>query len=73
MSEPYMPVPEPESQSNWDPEPARCSVEGCRVILQNPHPANRLDGEWEGWCPAHGTVICLYPSQVSEMEDEEES
>ena len=71
MSESFMPVPDPEPSSNWDPEPARCSVEGCRTILQNLHSASRGDAEWEGWCPIHGTVVALYPSQESEMPDED--
>lgn len=73
MSEPYLPVPGPELSSNWDPAPARCSVEDCNVILQNPHPASRGDNDWEGWCPDHGTVPCLYPSQDSEMDDDREA
>ena len=72
MSEPYLPVPGPEPDSNWDPTPARCSTEGCRVILQNPHSASRNDGQWEGYCPKHGTVEAFYPSQASEIDEEEE-
>lgn len=60
MSEPYLPVPDPEPDSNWDPMPARCPV--CDVILQNPHPASRKDGKYEGWCPQHGTVQAAYRS-----------
>lgn len=71
MSEPFLPVPDPEPDSNWDPTPARCGE--CNVILQNPHPASRGDGHWEGWCPYHGTVPAFYPSQVSEIDEEEDS
>ena len=75
MAEPYVPVPDPEPQSNWDPTPARCSIEGCRDILQNPHPASRGDGHWEGFCQFHGVVPASYPasypSQESEIDEEE--
>ena len=71
MSEPYMPEPAPEPDPYWDPTPARCSEEECNQILQNPHPASRGDGHWEGWCQFHGVVPAFYPSQDSEMDEEE--
>lgn len=50
MSEPLLPVPPPEPDSNWDPEPARCE---CGEII-----AVRPDGK--GWCQFHGMVTPVY-------------
>ena len=49
MTEPYVPVPDPEPNSNWDPHPERCSENDCLVILQS-------RGGGYGWCPEHGVV-----------------
>jgi hypothetical protein len=40
MSEAYVPVPDPEPDSNWDPHPARCPE--CSTII-DAHPASRKD------------------------------
>jgi hypothetical protein len=74
MSEPYLPVPPPEGQSYWDPEPPRCSIEGCREIVDVRHAEG---GAWEhemGYCQFHGLVPTEYggDSQVPENEREEE-
>ena len=71
MSEPFLPVPPPERGSYWNPAPARCPE--CRAIVQNPHSASRKNARWEGWCPTHGTVQIVYPSQESEIDRKEES
>lgn len=64
MSEPYVPVPEPEPNSHWDPHPARCSIEGCRNILI-------MKGDGIGFCSAHGDVTAKYfETQNFELEDD---
>lgn len=52
MSEPWVPEPAPEEDSNWEPHPFVCPI--CGVILQRLRP----NGEWgwSGWCPRHGVV-----------------
>jgi uncharacterized radical SAM superfamily Fe-S cluster-containing enzyme len=69
MSEAYVPVPDPEPDSNWDPHPARCPE--CSTII-DAHPASRKDSQWEGHCPEHGIVVATYRISDSEMPDEEE-
>lgn len=54
MSEPYLPLPPPEPDSNRDVTPPRCPE--CRTILvTNPLTALRT------WCPEHGTVKPVFP------------
>lgn len=69
MSEPYLPLPDPEPDPYWDPHPARCPE--CGVII-DAHPASRKDGRWEGWCSRHGTVVATYVSQDSEIPKSKE-
>lgn len=70
MSEPWIPLPDPESNPYFDPTPARCPE--CGSII-DAHPASRKDGRWEGWCPRHGTVVAAYRiSQISEIPTKEE-
>lgn len=47
MSEPLLPVPPPEPESNWEPNPMRCPQ--CGEIL-DPR------GWGKGWCQFHGIV-----------------
>jgi len=69
MTEPHLPVSDPEPNSYWDDNPARCSEAGCRNLLQNLHPASRLDGRLEGSCPEHGLVVAHFSaSQNFEIE-----
>jgi hypothetical protein len=68
-----MPVPPPQQGAWHDPDPARCSIEGCREII-DAHPASREDGQWEGYCQFHGMVLALYGgTQDSEYGEEEEA
>lgn len=71
MSEPWIPLPDPEPNPYWDPMPARCPE--CGTII-DAHPASRKDGRWEGWCPKHGQVVPVYrdTSQDSEIGDDDE-
>ena len=69
MSEPYLPVPDPEPLGSWDPHPARCH---CGEII-DAHPSSQKDGFWEGWCQFHGIVKATYSFQETEMTDEEET
>lgn len=67
MSEPHLPVPAPQWNDHWDPLPARCPQCGGIVDVR---PASRADGQWEGYCPTHGTVVTVYPdSPNSEKGD----
>jgi hypothetical protein len=72
MSEPLLPLPEPETSSYWDNVPGRCPE--CGAILQNLHPASRADNELEGWCPEHGQQLPVYGdgTQIPEYPEEEE-
>lgn len=72
MSEPAIPLPAPERDSFWNPEPARCSEKGCNQII-DAHPASRADNRWEGWCQSHGIVLARYPSTQKSEYDEEET
>lgn len=70
MSEPYLPVPDPEPNSYWDPEPPHCPE--CGVII-DARPTSRKDGSWEGTCERHGTVVASFyggDSQTPENEEE---
>lgn len=60
MAEPYLPVPPPEQDSNWDPSPALCPQ--CWVVLINPHP--RPDGVMQGTCDRHGLVLAAYRGRM---------
>ena len=70
MSEAHLPVPDPEPEGSWNPQPARCH---CGEII-DAHPASRKDEQWEGWCQFHGNVVAVYPNsfQETEMADERE-
>ena len=56
MSEPYLPVPDPDPDGYRDPEPTRCPK--CRSIVD-------VRGE-VAWCPEHGWL-----SQEPENPEEE--
>lgn len=70
MSEPYLPVPPPEDNSNWNPEPARCEV--CGNIVDVRH---HEGGAWEhemGYCSTHGLVRTVYAGDSQPTENDEE-
>jgi hypothetical protein len=57
--EAWLPLPAPEWNEHWDPTPMRCSVDGCRNILETVHPASRGDSRLQGYCPEHGQVPAI--------------
>lgn len=71
MSEPYVPVPPPERNSYWNPEPARC-IE-CGSIVDVRRGPEWDDGEPDAYCShCDRLVISMYPdSQSAENEEED--
>lgn len=58
MSEPHVPEPAPEKNSNWDPEPARCWI--CNSIVDVRYEAGAFGPRARGFCSTHGLVEVKY-------------
>jgi hypothetical protein len=65
-SEPLLPVPAPEPNSNWEPRPARCPE--CGDILSS---LEDDEGVIVGRCQLHGIVEPTYHGD-NDQEDEDE-
>ena len=63
MSEPYLPVPPPEDNSTWEPEPARCME--CGSIVDVIRKGDRTFG----FCSADGEVDIFYSTGVSQVPE----
>lgn len=66
MSEPWVPLPDPDPDSYWNPSPWLCPE--CGVILQNPRPCE--DGQI-GRCPRHGDQLGVQRDSKDPENDEE--
>lgn len=68
MTEAWLYEPPPEENDHWEPEPARCAECGS-IVDARPND----DGEWEGFCSFHGTLmpVVYRSSQEPEKDDED--